>query len=79
MTPEQKDLQMRVQLFDKEFQALQNKYRLRAVAQLHIPGPGGVPTGAILTVPIQVYPYSQQPVAAPKPAAQADQASDPNE
>jgi hypothetical protein len=57
LTPEQKDLQMRVQLFDKEFQAIQNKYCLRAVAQTLFPG------GAVLTIPIQVYPFNPPPTA----------------
>ena len=52
---EQKDLQNRVEMFDKEFQALQTKYALRVIAQVRFPG------GANLTVPIQVFPLGPLP------------------
>ena len=67
LTSEQKELQTRVQLFDKEFQTIQNKYRLRAVAQVVLPG------GAVLTVPIQVFPFGP---AQPQAEAEAEKASD---
>lgn len=57
------DLQDRVTLFDRDFQVLQNKYQLRAVAQVIFPG------GAVLSVPIQVFPFPAS--AAPQGATDA--------
>lgn len=59
-------LQERVQLFDKEFTALQHKYQLRAVAQVIFPG------GAVLNVPIQVAPIAPMPVPASDQALTPD-------
>lgn len=68
-TPEQKDLEMRVKLFDKEFQEIQRKYLLKVVAQVIFPG------GAVLSVPIQVFPVSGAPAPIEQPS---DQASEPD-
>lgn len=66
VSPEEKDMQQRVQLFDQEFQAIQRKYSLRVVAQLAFPG------GALLTVPIQVFPIPQAPTAAAETATKPE-------
>lgn len=62
-----KDLQNRVNLFDRELTALQQKYNLRIIAQV------AYPDGAVLSVPIRLVPTA--PIA---PAiAPADEASKP--
>ena len=66
-TPEeqQKEMDVRVANFDKEFRALQEKYKLRVIAQILFPSGGGRP--AILDVPIQVAPIMPlNPPAVPK-------------
>jgi len=55
VSQEEKDMEQRIQLFDQEFQAIQRKYSLRAIAQLVFPG------GAVLSVPIQVAPIPSAP------------------
>lgn len=69
-THEQKDFQLRVQLFDKEFRAIQDKYKLRVVSQVMFPG------GAVLSVPIQVSPFNPVPTST-NPSN--DKASNPSE
>lgn len=55
-----KDIQARVELFDKSFRELQDKYQLRAIAQVVFPG------GAVFSVPIQVIPFGPSQAIAAK-------------
>jgi hypothetical protein len=58
-TKEQEEIETRARLFDKEFQELQHKYKLRAVAQVVFPTGQGTPP-AIMNVPILLMPISSQ-------------------
>lgn len=64
-TKEDGELETRVRLFDKEFQAIQNKYRLRLIAQVVFPAPAGQPS-AVLSVPLIVVPFQEIGPEAPR-------------
>lgn len=60
ITTEQAELNTRARLFDKEFQELQQKYRMKAVAQIVFPTGQGTPP-AFLNVPIILIPFAEAP------------------
>lgn len=63
-----KEMNARITLFDKEFQALQRKYGLRLVAQYLTPVNPQDLQGPMLvtTVPIQAFPTGDMPVSEPQ-------------
>lgn len=61
----QQEQEARIQLFDKEYQALQRKYGIRLAAQYLTPVNPSDLTGPMLitTVPIQAFPINIMPEA----------------
>lgn len=55
-----REMEARITLFDKDFQAIQKKYMLRVIAQVILPG------GAVLSVPIQVQSIGEFPTTTPE-------------
>lgn len=63
---EQEEIETRARLFDKEFQDLQNKYKMKAIAQIVFPTGEGTPP-AVMNVPIILIPFQVVPQAQSKP------------